>query len=86
MTYPNWMNDAPCKGKGNMFFDEVHRTVVREAKKICAECEFNSACLDYALAHDEIGVWAGTTTNERAKILRSRRKELKKAEHYTPAV
>jgi WhiB family redox-sensing transcriptional regulator len=86
MTYPNWMNDAPCKGKGDMFFDEVHRTIVREAQKICAKCEFKVKCLDYALKHEEVGVWAGTTTNQRAKILRSHRKERKKAEHYTQAV
>lgn len=86
MTYPNWMNHAPCKGLGTMFFDETHRTVVREAQKICAECTYSSECLDYALKHEEIGIWAGTTTNERAKILRAQRKEMKKAAHYTQAV
>ena len=82
----SWMIGAPCIGKGDLFFQETKRTVVRQARKICDSCAVNSRCLEYALENDEVGVWAGLTTNQRAKILRKRARELKNAEHYTRAV
>ena len=45
---------------------------VRRAKVICARCEIQRACLDYALNAGSIqGVWGGTTERER-RLLRQR--------------
>ena len=86
MKNTSWMHGAPCTGQVDMFFDETHARVVREARKICGNCELHVQCLSYALEHQEVGIWAGTTTNQRAKILREKRKEAKKANDYTKAV
>jgi WhiB family redox-sensing transcriptional regulator len=81
-----WRSTAPCAGKLDMFFDETHAKSVRAARKICNMCAVHVECLAYALEHQEIGVWAGTTTNQRAKILRQKRKDAKKDSNYTRAV
>lgn len=86
MKDTSWMHDAPCAGRLDMFFDETHAKVVREARKICGDCYVYERCLSYALENQEVGIWAGTTTNQRAKILREKRKEAKKANNYTRAV
>lgn len=39
-----------------------------EAKKICANCPYLKECLEYAIEHNEDGVWGGTSRNERRKI------------------
>lgn len=80
------MKDAPCSGNIDMFFDETHAKNVRAARKICDSCIFHVECLAHALENQEIGIWAGTTTNQRARIVREKRKEAKKANNYTRAV
>lgn len=40
------------------------------AKKICEPCQVSGNCLDWALRFNEIGVWGGTSTQEREKIKR----------------
>lgn len=42
----------------------------REAKKVCNRCEAKGPCLEYALAHDEEGVWGGTSGHERRRMKR----------------
>ena len=69
------MDNAACKGNQEPFFDETHMTIVREARKICARCDVKMQCLDHAIKNKEVGVWAGMTTNERARLIRSMRKE-----------
>ena len=86
MKDTSWMQGAPCIGRMNMFFDETHARVVREARKICQDCSLHVQCLQYALENQEVGIWAGTTTNQRARILREKRKEAKKANIYIKAV
>lgn len=75
MTDTEWMNDGACKGRQEMFFDETHLKVVRAAREICASCVVKMKCFDHAIANKEVGVWAGTTTNERAKLMRKIKKE-----------
>lgn len=86
MSDVSWMSDAPCSGKLDMFFDETHARVVRAARKICDLCAVKDKCLSHALENQEVGIWAGTTTNQRARILRKRRKDAKNGDTYTRAV
>jgi WhiB family redox-sensing transcriptional regulator len=65
-----WMDDAACVGKGDLFFDDLAKTKVREARKICAECSVLRQCRAYAIPRDEFGVWGGLTANQRLKIRR----------------
>ncbi|MHB8290687.1 MAG: WhiB family transcriptional regulator [Acidimicrobiales bacterium] len=48
---------------------------VRARKAICATCPVTARCLDSALAKPEwsLGIWAGTSVNERAGIARAMR-------------
>ena len=41
-----------------------------DAKKVCIDCPVRLLCLDYALKTNPIGIWGGTTENERRNIKR----------------
>ena len=44
-----------------------------EARRLCAGCPVRAECLAYALeAPEEVGIWGGTTANERAATRRAR--------------
>src|SRR3954470_3067988 len=56
---------AACKGKdGDRFFSSVYLDQAI-AKSLCWSCPEQQACLDWALTHDEWGVWGGTLREER---------------------
>lgn len=40
------------------------------AKRICNNCLAKEECLEYALSHSVMGIWGGTTENERRKLRR----------------
>lgn len=42
------------------------------AKRICDRCGVKDACLEWALEHDEVGVWGGTGEADRRALLRKR--------------
>jgi len=42
----------------------------RQAKSICHGCPLKNPCLEYALRHDEIGIWGGTTEYDRRRLRR----------------
>ena len=82
----NWRNAAACLGMDtDLFFPieviggpkgisgEKDRT--EAAKKICAGCQVQADCLDYALENEEeYGVFGGTTPGERRNLLSHGRK------------
>jgi hypothetical protein len=43
-----------------------------DAKRVCAGCPLRLMCLEYALETNPVGIWGGTTENERRKIKRGR--------------
>ena len=45
-----------------------------EAKAVCRGCPVTAECLSCALAHQEVGVWGGTTEDERKQIREWRRR------------
>ena len=45
----------------------------RGAKKICGVCEYRVDCLIFAIKHNEIGIWGGTTEGQR-KLMRKQAK------------
>jgi WhiB family redox-sensing transcriptional regulator len=62
---PAWMSDPRrhCAGvPGHLFFG------TNKAIPICDGCPFIRPCLEYALEHDEYGVWGGTSEKDRRKI------------------
>src|SRR5689334_8656429 len=40
-----------------------------KAKAFCAECPIQKFCKNYAIVHDEYGIWGGTTRKERLELL-----------------
>jgi len=71
---PGWRGDSECrKHPTHWWFAGGHRETL-EAKSICARCPVQGPCLDFALSRaDLLGIWAGTTPNERTAVRRSRR-------------
>lgn len=40
----------------------------RAAKQICRACPVSEPCLSWALLHQELGIWAGTSTRQRERM------------------
>ncbi|MEU2111857.1 WhiB family transcriptional regulator [Streptomyces sp. NPDC019507] len=76
---PAWHDDALCaQTDPDAFFPEVGTTSA-VAKRVCMGCPVRRECLEHAVTHGEnVGVWGGTTPNQRKAIRRARdeRKEL----------
>jgi WhiB family redox-sensing transcriptional regulator len=50
--------------------------VVNAARRMCAGCPYKQPCLEWAVVHDEMGIWGGTTAKERRvhrRALKSRK-------------
>ena len=73
---PAWQRSAACAGEdAAMFYPDAERSerdYITDAKAVCDRCPVRQQCLDYALGHDEVGVWGGTITSERKAMLRRR--------------
>ena len=72
---PYFDGSQPCAQIGGDFFfpespAELHANM-RFIKPLCGSCEFKQECLEYAISHDVIGIWAATTSKDR-KALRKR--------------
>ena len=61
----DWMTDANCAGNKE-FLKEKPRTSSLE--KICGACPVRYLCLNYAIANNELGYWAGTTERDRQEM------------------
>ncbi|MBA2426413.1 MAG: WhiB family transcriptional regulator [Actinobacteria bacterium] len=72
---PRWHVLAACDGTdedGTIFFPEHGHSAAR-AKAICARCPVVEQCLEWAIQHEDSGVWGGTTAPERVELRRARR-------------
>ena len=70
---PRWTRDAACADVAvSAFYPEKQdaRAVIQAARAICATCPVAGPCLQWALDHDEAGVWAGTTEEQRRQMRR----------------
>lgn len=84
----HWTDQAACHGAGvdPEWFFPVGETGpalvdVAAAKRVCAGCAVQPACLDWAVRTGEpIGIWGGATPAERA-LLRSARRSPPPAGH-----
>mgnify|MGYP006263115963 CR=1 FL=1 len=77
-----WHSEAACRSdEAGLFFapskEPTAARLSREeaAKRVCAQCHVQTACLEHALAfREKEGVWGGTTERERRRIVRQRRR------------
>ncbi len=66
---PEWMDRAACKGMPTATFFETSTVKIAEAMKVCVLCPVRAGCLAHALAHsDMVGVFGGTTTDDRRRL------------------
>ncbi|HEX5266173.1 MAG TPA: WhiB family transcriptional regulator [Acidimicrobiales bacterium] len=77
-----WRRRAACAGLGaeHFVFDDASGSpalmeAVARAKAICADCPVRSACLEFAIATRQEGIWGATTTVERRVLRRRRRRQ-----------
>ena len=59
---------ASCWGIDTELFFPIDRALSEEnykARKICKSCVVVEECLTYALHYKVVGIWGGTTLNER---------------------
>jgi WhiB family transcriptional regulator, redox-sensing transcriptional regulator len=64
---PAWQRDALCREyAGRIDFFPGMGVSLEPAKSVCRRCLVRSACLEFALEHDErAGVWGGLSAKER---------------------
>ena len=73
---PGWMPRGACQGQDPELFFPVAATgpalaQIIAAKAVCFRCAVRAACLSYALATGQAGIWGGTTQEERHAMRRS---------------
>lgn len=70
---PNWER-ANCLGTDpEAFFPEqTLDSTLMAAKRTCANCEIRSECAEWAIKHEEAGLWGGLMPKERQRIRRER--------------
>ncbi len=71
-TYPPVRGDEPCRQvPADVFFpDSGDNAGARAAANLCRGCPVLLPCLTWAVAHEQHGVWAGTTPKQRAQLRR----------------
>lgn len=65
----SWQDDAKCaQVGGDIWFAEKHDwATTQRAREICEGCPVRQQCFEYGL-HEQFGVYAGTTNEDRKKI------------------
>ena len=74
-----WQDYANCRGAdADLFFPERGAST-RKAKGICAACQVQGDCLEFAVTKSEkFGIWGGLSERERRKIRKQRALELRR--------
>jgi WhiB family redox-sensing transcriptional regulator len=72
-TRERWYLRAACQGVDTrQFFPPKGTHLPPDVAKICAGCEVRAECLEHAMVFYEIGVWGGTSEEERRQLRRER--------------
>ncbi len=67
----SWMVDGECRRRGmspNEFFLLQSGHYSKAALDACANCVVQLACMEYAVANEEYGLWGGTSERQRRRI------------------
>ena len=66
---PEWMDRAACKNMDTAVFFQTSTVKIAESMRHCVVCPVRGDCLAHALAHsDMVGVFGGTTTDDRRRL------------------
>jgi WhiB family redox-sensing transcriptional regulator len=77
-----WRESGSCRDSDPNFFYPLGkglaaRQQAEEAKRCCSSCPSREPCLAFALTtRQDLGVWGGTTPDERRLLLRERRAQV----------
>ena len=64
-----WLtSEALCAQVDTEIFFVEKGGSTRSAKKVCRACPLVEACLEYAIAHEDHGVWGGYSARERWRL------------------
>ena len=63
-----WVQQRACSVEVLPLFFSLDLGEEKKAKRICQFCPVKEPCLEFALKHDEKGVWGGTSDRERNRI------------------
>lgn len=64
-----WEKRAACKDSDTeIYFPERNIKLIDYSKRSCNICPVQGNCMTYAIAHDEYGMWGGTTRAERKNM------------------
>lgn len=79
------LENGKCKGHGELFFttlpfDKTEKLKVAAAKTLCNACEHKQECLEYAILHEEYGIWGGLTERQRHAARRALKIRLSRPE------
>ena len=73
----SWQAKAACHPRADTAIDPEAFFAVKkddkrtqQAKRVCRHCPALKDCLRFALTHNLVGVWGGTTDRERADLRR----------------
>lgn len=75
----NWMDEALCAGKGDIFFAETNSVInnkksLLQAKAMCSACTVVADCLTFAINNEEdYGIWGSFSSKERSSIKKNLR-------------
>lgn len=67
-----WREGAVCAGIDTDLFFPSTKAGVDRARRICKVCPVRQECLQFAVEHDPLGIWAGTTRGQRRAIAREK--------------
>ena len=85
---PWWMADALCKEYGQLEFvppPKATPSALEPLRAVCRCCGVRGECLDYALDDESlVGVWGGTTAQERRDYRKAAKERDRQALAATP--
>jgi WhiB family redox-sensing transcriptional regulator len=71
VSRPRWMAEAACRNHPEASFFPVRgESTGAAAKAVCRGCRVRAECYAYAVDHDELGIWGGTSERERRHTTR----------------
>jgi hypothetical protein len=78
----DWRKQAACKNLPTewWFPDVGGEGAMAKAVEICKTCPVKEPCLDWAIAHEDNGIWGATTPLQRKKLRKIRRVVLDRPE------
>lgn len=70
LTTPKFFEDGRCVGEDPTLWDGDDKGKTFQALRMCADCPVVQSCLDWAVHHEEFGVFGAKTAAARVRLRR----------------